>query len=123
MLKWCATTHAKFSDLERMVRHWGMNSVARSRLLANKASTTWDKIGLKPLRETSNDIARLMSSIRASLVDKDVDSDYYKYASDELKYFSFEWENLITGEIGDYLNGSRRFAESEEDELMIRSIK
>lgn len=125
MLKWCSTIHAKLSDLERIVRHCEVKSVVQKyqSSLNTSSSQLWAKIGIKSLRETSNDIARLMNCIQASLSGKDSDSDYYKYSVDELKYFTYEWENLLKGEIGNYLKKERQFTDYKDDELMIQSLK
>lgn len=94
--KWCTTTRCKFNELEKILRSLQMKFAARDRVSGGK---TLVRSSLRGVTQLTSDIARLVNTIQSSLIDKDPESDYCKYAMDELKYFTYEWKNVFKGEV------------------------
>lgn len=83
-----------------------------------RLTNCWFALSLVELRRLTNLVVRLMFELQTATMGKSVDSDYYKFALDQLCYFEFLWRCYFVERILQLNNRFRTYMTKHSSERM-----
>lgn len=82
-----------------------------------RLSKCWFALNLVELRRLTNLVVRLMFELQTATIGKSINTDYYKYALDQLCYFEFLWRCYFVERILELNNQFRNYMTKHNQQI------